>query len=551
MSNQVEISKIMANAKKLIEEKKAQLGITIQPAYDDKRATLSALKAKIAASTANLELSIVSTQIMSPLEQIQMRQQTIEDRERSLNLIIDAEGRTIDKRTGEVVQIQSRMPTLKANIKAQKRDYKTAMFGDKRDSMASGINSTMSGMSSVFNGTNTVMSENVSANGYNATNAPTESISELFFDPRLKQKMAIRNKRKLVFNEKGKYEDIANKLRTKTKLSQLQQEIAAISKKTGISNDSRLALIQPKRVSKETIPNIEWWDFAVLNEVNYECLNKLKDSELKEKIKINRLIEHPVQMKPPTQSDKKVIPAVMLTAKERKKMRRQNRAESLKEEQEKIRLGLLPPPEPKVKISNLMRVLGTEAVQDPTKVEEYVRNQMAKRQKMHEDQNAARKLTDAERAAKKKRKIIENTSNGVNVSVYRVKDLTDPAVKFKIEANCNQLHMTGTVLLCKNLNVVVVEGGPKQQKKFRRLMLNRIKWSELNGKKKDENLEGEKEKNSCSLVWEGMVKNRAYGPMVFKTCPTATFAREYFKKTNNEHLWDIAQTNAILDQSDS
>ena len=34
-----------------------------------------------------------------------------------------------------------------------------------------------------------------------------------------------------------------------------------------------------------------------------------------------------------------------------------------------------------VKISNLMRVLGNEAVQDPTKVEEYVRNQMAKRQK--------------------------------------------------------------------------------------------------------------------------------------------------------------------------
>lgn len=86
-------------------------------------------------------------------------------------------------------------------------------------------------------------------------------------------------------------------------------------------------------------------------------------------------------MKPPAQSDKPVIPTVMLTAKERKKLRRQNRAEALKEEQEKIRLGLIPPPEPKVKISNLMRVLGTEAVQDPTKIEEYVRNQMAKRQK--------------------------------------------------------------------------------------------------------------------------------------------------------------------------
>lgn len=110
-------------------------------------------------------------------------------------------------------------------------------------------------------------------------------------------------------------------------------------------------------------------------------MDALNDQQLKEKLRINRLIEHPVPMKPPTHSDRKVVPAVMLTKKERKKLRRQNRAELLKEEQEKIRLGLIPPPEPKVKISNLMRVLGNEAVQDPTKVEEYVRNQMAKRQK--------------------------------------------------------------------------------------------------------------------------------------------------------------------------
>ena len=41
--------------------------------------------------------------------------------------------------------------------------------------------------------------------------------------------------------------------------------------------------------------------------------------------------------------------AVMLTKKERKKLRRQNRTEAQKEEQEKIRLGLMPPPEPKGK----------------------------------------------------------------------------------------------------------------------------------------------------------------------------------------------------------
>lgn len=112
--------------------------------------------------------------------------------------------------------------------------------------------------------------------------------------------------------------------------------------------------------------------------------------------------------------------------------------------------------------------------------------------------------------------------------------------------------MTGIVLLCKNLNVVVVEGGPKQQKRFRRLMLNRIKWNELHCKKSAINDQdnGQKEKNTCALVWEGTVKNRNFGTIIFKMCPTITFAREYFKKFNVEHYWDIAQTDAILKQAD-
>ena len=85
----------------------------------------------------------------------------------------------------------------------------------------------------------------------------------------------------------------------------------------------------------------------------------------------------------------------MLTKKERKKVRKQQRREREVEIQEKIRLGLVDKPEPKgwslqycgsstewyccgiVRISNLMRVLGNDAVQDPTKVEAMVRAQMA------------------------------------------------------------------------------------------------------------------------------------------------------------------------------
>ena len=66
---------------------------------------------------------------------------------------------------------------------------------------------------------------------------------------------------------------------------------------------------------------------------------------------------------------------------EKKKLRKQRRREVELEKQEKIQLGLMEKPETKVKISNLMRVLKTEAVQDPTKMEAHVRAQMAERQR--------------------------------------------------------------------------------------------------------------------------------------------------------------------------
>lgn len=53
-----------------------------------------------------------------------------------------------------------------------------------------------------------------------------------------------------------------------------------------------------------------------------------------------------------------------------------------------------------VRISNLMRALGTEAVQDPTAIEARVREQIAKRQKTHLDANKARALTKDQKKEK-------------------------------------------------------------------------------------------------------------------------------------------------------
>ncbi|XP_047541862.1 U4/U6 small nuclear ribonucleoprotein Prp3 isoform X2 [Vanessa atalanta] len=258
---------------------------------------------------------------------------------------------------------------------------------------------------------------------------------------------------------------------------------------------------------------------------------------------ITNLVEHPQQLRPPTEPLKPTYMPVFLTKKERKKLRRQSRREAWKEEQEKVRLGLEAPPEPKLRISNLMRALGTEAVQDPTAIEAKVREQIAKRQKTHLEANKARALTKDQKREKIDRKIREDTSMSVHVAVYRVKDLFECAsAKFKVEVNAQQLHMTGCVVLHRGCCVIVVEGGPKQHAKYKRLMLHRIKWEEEMVKDAD----GQQTGNSCHLVWEGSTSKRAFGDIKFKVMPTEKQARELFHKHGVEHYWDLAYSGAVL-----
>ena len=261
--------------------------------------------------------------------------------------------------------------------------------------------------------------------------------------------------------------------------------------------------------------------------------------DLKEEA-ITNLVEHPIQLKPLEPSGPIHIP-VYLTKKEQKKLRRQNRREAWKEKQDKIRLGILPPDQPKVKISNMMRVLESDAVQDPTKVEAHVRAQMAKRLATHEKMNAERKLTPEQKKMKMVRKLKEDTSAGVRVAVFRIKNLSNPSKKFKVETNAKQHFMTGCVVLYEDVNVVVVEGGPRQLKKYKQLMLNRIKWEEETLKDK----EGQEIDNKCVLVWEGETKERHFGDVKFKQCPTESFAQEFFKNAGVEHYWALAYSGAV------
>ncbi|XP_041768520.1 U4/U6 small nuclear ribonucleoprotein Prp3 [Anopheles merus] len=423
-------------------------------------------------------------------------------------LILDAEGRTVDD-SGRTIVVPQLTPTLKANIRAKKRE----------------------------NSRNQQFVERAFTNESNETH---------FHDDRITLKPAGRTKRSLRFHEPGKFQQLAERLRMKIQLEKLQNEISQIARKTGISSATKLALIAPKSDTYlNDVPQMEWWDSVILMD-DLNTLNAQGSIAIRES-SITNLIEHPTQMRPPNETSRTVYLPVFLTNKERRKLRRQNRRETWKEEQEKIRLGLEAPPEPKLRISNLMRVLGTEAVQDPTKIETHVREQMVKRQKIHEEANAARKLTDDQRREKKIRKMKEDTTLGVHIAVYRIRDLQDQqSKKFKIETNAKQLFLTGACVLFRDCSVVVVEGGPKQQKKYRRLMLHRIKWEEDLVKNADD----KEIPNSCVLVWEGMNQRRHFGEFKYKSFSLEKSARDFFQKHHVEHYWDLAYSGAVLEASE-
>jgi U4/U6 small nuclear ribonucleoprotein PRP3 len=133
-----------------------------------------------------------------------------------------------------------------------------------------------------------------------------------------------------------------------------------------------------------------------------------------------------------------------LTKKERKRVRRTAREERELEKRDKMLMGLIPTPEPKFKLSNFMKILGDQAVADPSKVEKRVIQQMQQRRLNHEMRNLAKKLTPAEKKEKKRRKLQEDTSRQVQVAIFRVKDFSDPKHRFKVDVNIQQLNLTGT-----------------------------------------------------------------------------------------------------------
>ncbi|KAJ3108162.1 hypothetical protein HDU97_002074 [Phlyctochytrium planicorne] len=365
-----------------------------------------------------------------------------------------------------------------------------------------------------------------------------------YFDPKIGAKRGRVAGKAFKFVQKGKYVDQANKLRQAALLEKLKADIAATVKKAGM--DVELDLVSDLSVRREPPPNVEWWDAPIVgSEGSYDEFDLTNVAEGF----ITNLIQHPIPIQPSAELGAPPAKPLMLTKKERKKLRRQKRQEAQKEKQDKIRLGLLPPEQPKLKISNLMRVLGTDAVQDPTKIEAMVRAQMKQRVQKQEKYIAENKLTKEQRRERKRLKLLENTHVFLEVAVFKVVDLSKPTHRFKVEVNANQLNLTGTVIIYPGMSVVIVEGGTRGLKQYKKLMLRRIKWDEAtnddDGEEDDDSnstkKDGDGKPNECNLVWEGKIKRRLFQGFKIRHCMNEKEVKEILEKIGAMQYWDAAK----------
>ncbi|KAL0299168.1 UNVERIFIED_CONTAM: protein RDM16 [Sesamum radiatum] len=295
-------------------------------------------------------------------------------------------------------------------------------------------------------------------------------------------------------------------------------------------------LLRPKRMTFQFVEEGKWSRDAEIIKLKSQ-FGEAKAKELK--VKQAQLAKAKAE---PDINPNLIEVGERLTKKEQKKLRTQRRLAREKDRQEMIRLGVVEPPKPKVKMSNLMKVLGSEATQDPTKLEMEIRSAAAEREQAHIDRNIARKLTPAERREKKERKLFDDP-NALDtiVSVYKINDLSHPQARFKVDINAQENRLTGCAIISEGISVVVVEGGAKSIKRYGKLMLRRIDWTAAVKKEEDEEDDDEdKPLNKCVLVWQGSVAKPSFTRFSVQECRTETAARKFFSDHGVGHYWNLA-----------
>jgi len=499
-------------------------------------ATTPAVKLEAAVSSLGVPAAAVlpSVSTGAPPAQFASPSVTVKDERSWMPLRLDAQGRQIDEQ-GRLVQL-TRPTELKVNARAVAEAQAAA---NAKPMPRPKIATTL---------------------------IKDEGMSK-FHDPRMAGiKPAERKPRALALVQPGKYVAMAATMRMKQLEKDMQDASRAAKAALGSAPAAAVPVV-PTIVKPGPIPDVEWWDAKLLSDpASYESEPSLA--------RVTSYIYHPIELSSLTSAPAPPPMPVLLTKKERKKIKKRNKRELLKEKQDRVRAGLEAPAEPKMRLSNLMNVLLNDTVADPSAMEAKVRAQMAERVSTHLEANAARKLTPEQKAEKRRRKYHEDTSAEVHVAVYRAGELADGKARYQIDVNAQQWNLSGVAVLHPECNVVVVEGGPKAQRRFRRLMLHRIRWKKKQKSAMEQAAaaaEGEEEEEeesdsddsddedgaghgadanatrsrtgACALVWSGVVPTARFLParFTFEAMRSEALARNHLAKLGMESYWDMCR----------
>uniref|UniRef100_A0A3B0NFG0 U4/U6-associated splicing factor, putative n=1 Tax=Theileria annulata TaxID=5874 RepID=A0A3B0NFG0_THEAN len=270
--------------------------------------------------------------------------------------------------------------------------------------------------------------------------------------------------------------------------------------------------------SDDDEPFLEWWDRGVIILKNGEDpfrLQNLKKHQYITNINLNELqinedrfnnyIEHPVKLDGKRKKGVNVQ-LTQLTKKERRKARTRRRQERQTTIRNNILIGLIPPPPPKLKMSNLMDVLKNQTAADPSKVEQMVKQQMEERLRAHEKRNEDRKLTKEQRSKKNAQKWQIKKNAEAEAALFTINSLSNPKLLKKIDTNAQQFHLSGTCIIMNNGPAfLVIEGSKLSIRRYTKLLLRRIKWSEY---PLEDDIDASQ--NTCKQVWVGNVKKRSF-----------------------------------------
>lgn len=376
---------------------------------------------------------------------------------------------------------------------------------------------------------------------------------------RTDSKVTKRLQRGLQFHRKGEISTQIQREREEERLRHERQveherieairrarEKAEIEAKIAEGEVPDVSLGEEKYIKKaEDVPTVEWWDKVYLDEhldilpkyrEDFEDPDEDTDEDDEDDHPSIRYVQHPVPVKV---QDVKLTARVYLTKKEQKKVRRNRRKVEREAKETKIKLGLEPKPEPKVKLANMMSVYENDQnITDPTQWERTVIEQVEKRAEVHFETNMRRHEEAVQKRKEKLQNITIDPQLDNHCKIFRFGSLANPKIRYKLNTNSRQLSLRGACLRVNDdgSGIMIVVGTEKSCRFFEKLVLHRIKWDE-DFEDRDNGAQRSMKGNYVARIWQGTLKANKFPRWFMKVCNDEEELRQTLRQFDAEHFF--------------